>query len=207
MRVTITEHITSVSVALPLISITFQFPLKWANTSPQIPIKPPQLFLSIHVSHCPPWSQKYDSCLRWRKIYLSSWQCRHIEVWGLKIQVACGSLASTWGFPRCRPVQHRKRDFFMLMLVKKPPIRSVSHTSNLSHSWGCVPQQGGLKTCHRLIRGRLPRTFTADTIRQAGQILKQHVNSMELLIGRIKEKLLLTMSRWKRKVCVCVCVD
>lgn len=90
----------------------------------------------------------------------------------------------------------------MLMLVKKTPIRSVSHTQNFGHSWGCVPYQGGLKTCHRLIRRRLPRTFTPDAIRQAGQILNRHVNSMELLIGRIKEKLLLTMSMWKRKVCV-----
>lgn len=36
----------------------------------------------------------------------------------------------------------------------------------------------------------LPRKFTADASRQAGQILNVHVNSMELLIERMQEKLL-----------------
>lgn len=52
-------------------------------------------------------------------------------------------------------------------------------------------KSGILKMCHRLFT----RKITADAIRQAGQMLKQHVNSMKLLIGRIKEKLLLTIKR------------
>lgn len=114
-----------------------------------------------------------------------------------------GCLPHNEDFPDVAPISTQMWGVFILMIKKQ------NKTSDWHHVWGldmkslrlhAIP--GGNEMCHRMFSTKI----TADGIRQAGQMLKQHVNSMKLLIGRIKEKMPLTMNRWKQNVCVCVCV-